>query len=106
VTNHISQIGAVDPRHRGIYDALTLELTCYACPEQYDVYLGEALVGYLRLRHGSFTVEVPDCGGKLVYKAHPEGEGIFMHDERDFYLDQARRAIAKELYDNPYPTHS
>lgn len=25
--------------------------TCEACPEQYDAYLGEKRVGYLRLRH-------------------------------------------------------
>jgi plasmid stability protein len=26
--------------------------TCFACPEQYDAFIGEEKVGYLRLRHG------------------------------------------------------
>lgn len=29
--------------------------TCSACPEQYDVYREDKLVGYLRLRHSKFT---------------------------------------------------
>ena len=41
-----------------------LEMTCFACPEQYDVYLEDEKVGYLRLRHGHFRCDVPDCGGK------------------------------------------
>ena len=28
--------------------------TCGACPEQYDAFIGEEQVGYLRLRHGYF----------------------------------------------------
>jgi hypothetical protein len=32
-----------------------LEQTCIACPEQYDVYLDNSYVGYLRLRYGRFT---------------------------------------------------
>jgi len=31
---------------------LTLNKTCGACPEQYDVFLEGENVGYMRLRHG------------------------------------------------------
>jgi hypothetical protein len=67
--------------------------TCMACPEQYDVYLGEEKVGYLRLRHGHFTAETPDCMETLVYRAEPSGDGIFEDDERVFHLQKAIYAI-------------
>ena len=67
--------------------------TCFACPEQYDAYDGDQMVAYLRLRHGRFTVECPDVGGTLVYKAHPKGDGIFDDDERSIYLGHASAAI-------------
>lgn len=70
-----------------------LEQTCGACPEQYDVYLGENKVGYLRLRHGHFTAEVPDSGGELVFEDNPRGDGCFCHDERETYLTAAILAI-------------
>lgn len=76
---------------------IKLDLTCSACPEQYDAYLGEEQVGYLRLRHGEFRVDFPDCGGETIYEAHPRGDGEFEDDERDFYLNEARKAIEKKL---------
>jgi hypothetical protein len=77
---------------------IRLEMTCSACPEQYDAYIDDQKVGYLRLRHGRFTVEVPDPGGKLVYSAHTVGDGAF-HDaaEADYYLTQAKLAILAEM---------
>lgn len=64
-----------------------------ACPEQYDAFLDGEKVGYLRLRHGGFTVECPDCGGCLVYRASPIGDGAFEDYERDYYLKFAAVAI-------------
>ena len=49
------------------YGEITLKLTCSACPEQYDAFVGARKVGYLRLRWGEFTVEHPDCGGEMIY---------------------------------------
>ena len=69
--------------------------TCFACPEQYDAFIGEEKVGYLRLRHGHFRVECPDVWGELVYEASPNGDGIFDDDERPQHLDAAREAIAE-----------
>jgi hypothetical protein len=79
-------------------EGLTLVLTCQACPEQYDVFnANDEQVGYLRLRHGNFTVECPDVFGKLVYEAQPKGDGFFYEDEREFYLTEAVQAINKHL---------
>ena len=77
------------------YD-INLVRTCYACPEQYDALDKDGnCIAYLRLRHGSFTVECPDVGGECVYQAEPEGDGIFEDDERELYLDAAKQAIAQ-----------
>lgn len=79
-----------------IIDRVRLEQTCYACPEQYDAFDPNGnMLGYLRLRHGNFTVECPDVGGKLVYSTQPQGEGAFYEEEREFYLKEAVNAIKK-----------
>lgn len=76
------------------YKGISLVRTCYACPEQYDALdLRMEKVGYLRLRHGEFTVEVPTVGGRIVYVASPEGDGMFEDIEREKYLIAAIEAI-------------
>lgn len=76
-----------------LIEGYKLVSTCFACPEQYDVFDNEgAQVAYLRLRHGNFTVTCPDVGGKLVYQGSPRGDGIFEDSERIHYL---RMAILK-----------
>lgn len=72
---------------------IILTMTCGACPEQYDAHVGDEYVGYLRLRHGWFTVTCPDFPGKDVYVARPDGDGVFMEDERSKYLSVAKIAI-------------
>ena len=70
--------------------------TSYACPEQYDAVSkadGDK-IGYLRLRYGHFTVEVPRPGGYLVYESFTKGDGFFEDDERDEELSAALEAIA------------
>ena len=74
---------------------LKLVLTCMACPESWEAFDGEKLTGYLRLRHGHFTVQCPDVGGDLVYEAYPAGDGIFDKEERDYYLRFAVDRIEK-----------
>lgn len=78
-------------------DEIDLQETCGACPEQYDAYIGELQVGYLRLRHGFFRVDVPQCRGEVVYKTYPDGDGCFTDSERDHFLNEAKRAIANWL---------
>lgn len=67
--------------------------TCGACPEQYDAFIDGKLVGYLRLRHGHFTVHCPWAGGEEVYSAQPKGDGIFESDEREKHLTEAVEVI-------------
>ena len=74
-----------------------LILTCTACPEQYDVYKDGQQVGYLRLRHGCFRADVPECGGKTVFEAEPEGDGQFFDHERRSFLANAITAIKATL---------
>lgn len=78
---------------------IILKRTCYACPEQYDAFLDGKQVGYLRLRHGDFRVDFPDCGGETIYEASPRGDGMFEDDERDYYLSWAVFCIEKRLAD-------
>jgi hypothetical protein len=76
------------------HNRITLVRTSFACPEQYDAFdeSGEQ-VGYLRLRHGDFRVDVPDVRGKTVLEAKPQGDGMFDDDERERFLIAAIDAI-------------
>jgi hypothetical protein len=75
-----------------------LELTCSACPEQYDVFdQAGTMVAYFRLRHGNFTVSVPDYGGEVVYIASPQGDGIFEDSERLAYLVRGIEAVQAHI---------
>lgn len=72
--------------------------TCDVCPEQYDVLnLDGKMVGYVRLRHGQLTAEVPDVGGDLVYSTVVGNDGFvgcFVDDEeRIHYLVEIAKAI-------------
>lgn len=80
---------------------IELSQTCNACPEQYDAYRNGKQVGYLRLRHGHFTVDCPDESGELVYEAAPNGDGQFDPNERDKYLFEAVNAIRTWVAKNP-----
>ncbi|MFH1049933.1 MAG: hypothetical protein V1779_03265 [bacterium] len=72
-------------------------MTCYCCPEQYEVFKDGIQVGYLRLRHGFFTCDYPDCNGETVYEEEPKGDGHFEDDERDFYLTKAIESLQDKL---------
>jgi len=77
---------------------ITFKQTSGACPEQYDALDEKGnTIGYLRLRHGHFTVEHPDVHGEVVYEAKTKGDGMFTEDERDFYLNQARERLSELL---------
>lgn len=72
--------------------------TCEACPEQYDVYDKHSKkVGYLRLRHGKFRADYPECGGETVYESYPDGDGAFEEYERLHELERAIQAIHTKL---------
>lgn len=81
-----------------IFSKIQLSLTCGACPEQYDAFLDGKQVGYLRLRHGWFRVDFPDCGGETIYESGDmRGDGCFDEDEREYFLNEAKLAIAKRI---------
>ncbi len=80
---------------------IKLVQTCVACPEQYDAFIGEKKVGYLRLRHGVFTVDFPDCGGERIYESYPDGDGMFFDGEREGALREAKNAILAKLEQSP-----
>lgn len=68
-------------------------LTCPAFPEQYEVTKDGAPAGYLRLRHGEFRVDYPECLDRTIFKGEPKGDGIFNDDERLTYMKMALNAI-------------
>ena len=76
------------------HNSIELVMTCGACPEQYDALYEDEEVGYLRLRHGRFSVEYKDT---VVYEASPKGDGIFDDDEREGFLTEAKKAIYKAM---------
>lgn len=86
-------------------DGVELRLTCPGCPEQYDAYIGEELVGYLRMRHGCFYVECPHVGGECVYETEPDGDGLFEDHEREKYLTFAVQAIKEWKVRNAAAIH-
>jgi hypothetical protein len=78
------------PKNIGGYEIVR---TCGCCPEQYDVFKDGKQAAYLRLRHGFFRADVPDCGGETVFRGSPRGDGIFEDDERDMWLSAAIDAV-------------
>jgi len=80
-----------------------LELTCFMCPEQWDVFDPSLTrLGYIRLRHGEFRVDYPDCGGKTLISEYVgfDGDGAFLNEEiRNVYLLKAVKAIDEEFLD-------
>lgn len=82
-------------------DGFKLVCTCGACPEQYDVYAAnDKKVGYLRLRHGHFRADYPDCGGETVYESQTKGDGVFAEEERLPEIRKALNAITDKLIAN------
>ena len=80
------------------------EMTCGACPEQYDVFdENNNQVAYVRLRHGHLRVDAPDCGDKTIYEySFPDSwKGCFDDfEEREHYFKIIEEAIDKSHY-NP-----
>ena len=76
---------------------LRFEMTCMACPEQYDVFDGDKLVGYVRLRYSNLNVQCPNAGGDTVYSAEigeSGWDGCFFDDaQREVHLKLAEAAI-------------
>ena len=79
---------------------LDFRCTCSACPEQYDVYDDNNIVGYVRLRWGRLSCEYPDVGGEEIYYASVgDGwDGCFKNDsQRRMYLTKIADEIIKKI---------
>lgn len=79
-----------------IIEGLDFKQTCGACPEQYDVFKDDKIVGYVRLRWGNLSCCYPDYEGDEIYsESFDDGwKGCFDDDnERNKYL----LIIANEL---------
>lgn len=79
-------------------DGLKFVCTCFACPEQYDVYdiKTKEQVGYVRLRWGRLRVDCPDVGGYTVYEySFPDGlQGCFdSYEQRTEHLTKIAKVI-------------
>lgn len=73
------------------FNGIDLVQTCGACPESYNAFSDGTSIGYLRLRHGNFTVDY-EVGGndpKRIWTVKVEGDGIFSLDEREDCLQPA-----------------
>lgn len=79
---------------------LDLHLTCMAFPESYDIFQKGKQVGYIRLRHGSLSLEYPDIDGELLYKTESVfGDGMFHKDERFNYMSKLLHILNNKLLD-------
>ena len=72
---------------------IRLVKTCDCSPEQYDAYIGDMRVGYIRVRWGQITVTCPWVGGEVVYSSMTDGYGSLAEHERARHLSNARKAI-------------
>lgn len=82
---------------------LDFNQTCFACPEQYDVYdnNGEQ-VGYVRLRWGNLICEYPYVGGEEIYYARvgDDWAGIFKNEQqRRYHLTMIANKILGKIDD-------
>ena len=79
--------------------------TCYACPEQYDVYRDNGQIcAYVRLRWGNLYAEYPSIDGEVIYNTHfsDNSKGNFDNDsERDYYLKEISGLEEDRIYGNP-----
>lgn len=79
---------------------LKFERTCYACPEQYDVFDSEdEIVGYVRLRWGALSCQYPDFGGETIYETNiGDDTGVFgSEEERMYHLNNIADKILEKM---------
>lgn len=84
-------------------EGVDLVQTCRACPEQYDMLLYGERVGYFRLRHSYYTVEVPGPSlnpeDRVLEEDYCPGEdaGIFDPEHRESALLRGIWAVLERL---------
>ena len=84
-----------------IIKGLNFKCTCYACPEQYDVFDSNGkMVGYVRLRWGGLSCAYPDVGGEIIsYDSIGDGfTGSFESEEqRMIHLNNIADKILEKI---------
>ena len=81
------------------------DCTCGACPEQYDIYLGDKLIAYFRLRWGGFYVAPYDEYGSImrdvVICSGTYGDGCMTgclgYDDREKFMSEIEHKITEYL---------
>lgn len=80
---------------------IILEQTCFGCPEQYDVFNGEELIGYIRYRWGRLKCN-PVINGEynfenilFSWESGNPYDGILPDDKREELLEKCKEAICK-----------
>lgn len=76
---------------------LLFKLTCSACPEQYDVFDGDKKIGYVRLRHGSLSVDNEVIEKGIWHTDSVHGDGEFDDQERPYFLAKIAFLLLKEF---------
>lgn len=88
-------------------DDIRLVKTCNLSPEQYDAYIGDEKMGYIRLRWGLFEVR------RKTWQPNEENENLYEHEfdfgnptdpygdfdtdeQRDYYLTRAKEALLND----------
>ncbi|MCR9269330.1 MAG: hypothetical protein NXH72_05015 [Hyphomonadaceae bacterium] len=67
-------------------------------PEQYDVYFGDHMVGYVRYRFGQLSAEYPDVGMETVFNRTLKHEtGQMTDEERGRWLPVIAKRLRKRL---------
>ena len=101
----VDELADIPAEH--LIGGLRFVLTSYAFPEQYDVLDADGeRVAYVRLRHGTLRVDMPDCGERTVYSiifADEDGAYGNFRDagQRAEYLDIIAEIIMKEMEESP-----
>lgn len=81
-------------------EGVELVQTCGACPEQYDMFLHGELVGYFRLRHSHYTVEMDgNYSGMVLSEEYCPGRdaGIFDYEDREAALTRGITAVLNRI---------
>ena len=74
---------------------LLFKQTCVCSPEQYDIIDNNQKIGYCRLRHGIFTVNILDK--EIFRKINVNGKDFFEENERSIYINHAAELVLNEL---------
>lgn len=106
-----------DDLENGIYGLTKIKdynlvQTSIACPQQFSIYKDNEEVAYLRLRHGTFTVNVfykyRDTSNvfnndywKQIYETKTLGDGVFEEEEENIELNIAINKI-DEYFNKKY----